>query len=190
MLTTVPAVAVNVTVVAAAGTVTDVGTVSKALLLESETSDPPAGAAPESVTVQVEAALLARLAGAQTRLVRVMVGATNEIVAVLGTPAKVAVTVAAWLLAMTPAVAVNVAVVAAAGTVTDAGTVSKALLLESETSDPPAGAPLESVTVQVDAALLARLVGAQETPVKEAGASNEIVAVWGTPARVAVTVAV
>ena len=181
--------AVNVTVVAAAGTVTDVGTVSKALLLESETSDPPAGAAPESVTVQVEAALLARLAGAQTRLVRVMVGATNEIVAVLGTPAKVAVTVAAWLLAMTPAVAVNVAVVAAAGTVTDAGTVSKALLLESETSDPPAGAGFESVTVQVEAALLARLVGAQETPVKEAGASNEIVAVCEAPFNVAVTVA-
>ena len=90
---------------------------------------------------------------------------------------------------MAPAVAVNVAVVAAAGTVTDAGTVSKALLLESETSDPPAGAGFESVTVQVEAALLARLVGAQETPVKEAGASNEIVAVCEAPFNVAVTVA-
>jgi hypothetical protein len=38
------------------------------------------------------------------------------------------------------AVALNVAVVAPAATVTDAGTVSKVLLLPSVTLDPPAGA--------------------------------------------------
>ena len=57
------------------------------------------------------------------------------------------------------AVAVNVAVVAEAATVTDAGTVrAPVLLLESVTIDPPAGAALERVTVQVVEASAARLV--------------------------------
>jgi hypothetical protein len=52
----------------------------------------------------------------------------------------VAVTVAVWLLAMDPAVAVNVLLLAPADTVTDAGTVSEALLLDSATATPPLGA--------------------------------------------------
>src|SRR6267142_2672974 len=47
-------VALNVAVVAAAATVTDAGTVSDVLVSESVTNAPPAGAAPVSVTVQVE----------------------------------------------------------------------------------------------------------------------------------------
>jgi hypothetical protein len=48
------------------------------------------------------------------------------------------------------AVAVKVAEDAAAGTVTEAGTVStEVALLERATLEPPAGAALESVTVQV-----------------------------------------
>jgi hypothetical protein len=46
-------------------------------------------------------------------------------------------------------VALNVAVVAEAATVTDAGTVSLVLVLVSVTKAPPAGAALLSVTVQV-----------------------------------------
>src|SRR3989440_4381314 len=45
---------VKVAVVLAAGTVTLPGTVAAALLLESVTCAPPAGAAPSSVTVPVE----------------------------------------------------------------------------------------------------------------------------------------
>jgi len=49
----VPAVAVKVTVVAPAATVTELGTANALLLLERLTTVPPLGAASESVTVQV-----------------------------------------------------------------------------------------------------------------------------------------
>lgn len=48
------------------------------------------------------------------------------------------------------AVPVNVAVVAPAGTVTEAGTASSVLLLDSVTVEPPPGAAGLIVTVQVD----------------------------------------
>jgi len=51
------------------------------------------------------------------------------------------------------AVTLNVAVVAPAATVTDAGTVSEALLLASVTLDPPVGAVWVSVTMHVLTAL-------------------------------------
>lgn len=54
-------------VVADADTVTDVGTVSKALLLERATMAPPAGAAPLSVTVQLAVLELASVAGRHAR---------------------------------------------------------------------------------------------------------------------------
>jgi hypothetical protein len=57
------------------------------------------------------------------------------------------------------AAALNVAVVAPAATVTDAGTVSRALLLPSVTLDPPAGAVWVRVTEQVLTALCPRLAG-------------------------------
>jgi hypothetical protein len=57
------AVALNVPVVAPAVTITDVGTVSDALLLVSVTLDPPARAIWDSVTVQVLTALCPRLVG-------------------------------------------------------------------------------------------------------------------------------
>ena len=87
------------------------------------------------------------------------------------------------------AVALNVAVVAPAATVTDAGTVSEALLLASVTFDPPAGAVWVSVTVQVLTALWPRLVGLQATADTSTGASRLMVAVWELPPREAVTAA-
>ena len=87
------------------------------------------------------------------------------------------------------AVALNVAVVAAAATVTDAGRVSEALLLASVTPDPPAGAVWVSVTVQVPAALCPRLAGLQARVDTRTGASRLMVAVCELPPRVAVTVA-
>ena len=57
------------------------------------------------------------------------------------------------------AVALNVAVVAPAVTVTDAGTVSEVLLLANVTLDPPVGAAVFKVTVQLAAALGFRVPG-------------------------------
>ena len=88
------------------------------------------------------------------------------------------------------AVALNVVVVAPAATVTDAGTVSEALLLASVTLDPPVGATWVSVTVQVLTALWPMLVGLQARVDTSAGVSRLIVAVWELLPRVAVTVAV
>ena len=88
------------------------------------------------------------------------------------------------------AVALNVAVVAPAATLTEAGTVSKVLLLASVTLDPPAGAVWVSVTVQVLTALCPRLVGPHATPETRTDANRLMVAVFELLPRVAVTVAV
>ena len=48
---TAPTLAVNVALLAVAGTVTDAGTVTELVLLASPTVTPPVGAEPESVTV-------------------------------------------------------------------------------------------------------------------------------------------
>jgi hypothetical protein len=58
-----------------------------------------------------------------------------------------------------PAVAVNVAVEAPADTVTEVGTLTKVLFDDSATIEPPAGAGVEIVTVQVEIAPEIRLVG-------------------------------
>ena len=58
---------------------------------------------------------------------------------------------------MLPAIAAKVAVVAPAATVTEAGAVN-ALLLDSATLAPPAGACEESVTVQVEVTPLPNVV--------------------------------
>jgi hypothetical protein len=183
------AVALKAAVVAPAATITQAGTVSQVLLLSSATLDPPVGAAWVSVTVQVLTALCARLVGLQvtpetrTPVSRLMV-TVRELLP------RVAVKVALWLLAIeAPAVALNVAVVAPVATVTDAGTVSEALLLPSVTFDPPVGAVWVSVTVQVMTPLCPRLVGLQATPETSTGANRLMVAVCELVPRVAVMVA-
>jgi hypothetical protein len=67
-------------------------------------------------------------------------GATKLTLAVLATLLRVAVTVAVWLEPQWPAVAVEVAEVEPAGTVTEAATGSIELLLDRETAVPPLGA--------------------------------------------------
>jgi hypothetical protein len=65
------------------------------------------------------------------------------------------------LLAIVPVAALKVAEVAAAATVTDAGTVSVALVLVRVTAAPPVGAACVRVTVQVLEAFGPRLAGLQ-----------------------------
>ena len=65
------------------------------------------------------------------------------------------------MLPMAAVVALKVAVVAAAATVIDAGTVSVALVLVRVTAAPPVGAGWVSVTMQVLEAFGPRVVGLQ-----------------------------
>ena len=88
---------------------------------------------------------------------------------------------------MLPAVAVKVAVVAPEATVTDAGTVSSALLSDTVTVV-AAVAAFDSVTVQVLPAADPKLVGEHATEVSVTGATRLMVAVLDTPLRAAVTV--
>jgi len=63
------------------------------------------------------------------------------------------------LVVTVPPLAVNVAVVEAAATVAEAGTVTAELLLERATEEPPVGAACDSVMVQVEDAPEAMVEG-------------------------------
>jgi hypothetical protein len=84
--------------------------------------------------------------------------------------------VALWSVGMAVVVALNVAVVAAAATVTDTGTVSVVLVFANVTDAPPAGATLVRVTVQVLDAFCPRLVGLQASVDTRTGATRVMVA--------------
>ena len=88
------------------------------------------------------------------------------------------------------AVAVNVALVAPAATVTLAGSLSKALLSVSVTDRPPAGAARLSVTVQVALPGAVKLAGVQVRPLNCGRGDTVTVAVCVTPPALAVTVTV
>ena len=70
----------------------------------------------------------------------------------------------------------NVAVVAAAATVTEAGTVSAALVSLKVTTAPPVGAAFDSVTVQVLDPFGPKLVGLHASEDTRTGATRLIVA--------------
>jgi hypothetical protein len=97
---------------------------------------------------------------AETVVSETVRGATSARVAVLDAPFKLAVIVAVWSEASAPALAVKVAELALAATLTEDGTVSAVVaLLESATNVPPA-VDFERETVQVVLALEARLAAA------------------------------
>ena len=75
---TVAAVTLNVPVVAPAAAVTDAGVVRYELLSDSVTLAPPAGAAPDSVTVQLDVPPDVTLVGEQDRPDTVGAAATTE----------------------------------------------------------------------------------------------------------------
>jgi hypothetical protein len=141
-------VAVKVAEAAAAGTVTEAATGSRALLLERETVAPPVGAALVRVTVQVLTAPEARLAGLHASEERVT-GTTSEIVAV-DRPLREAVIVAVSLPIKLSAVATNVALLALAGIVSEEGTVRSGILEVMPTVAPPVPAVPLRVTLQVE----------------------------------------
>ena len=72
-------------------------------------------------------------------------------------------------------VALKVALMAAAATVTDAGTVRVGLVLERVTAAPPVGAGWVRVTVQVLEAFCPRLAGLQVSAETSTGAAKLIV---------------
>ena len=94
------------------------------------------------------------------------------------------------MLGIVPAVAVKLPVVADAATVTDAGTVSAAWLLLSDTDAPPVGAAFDSVTVHELLAFDPKLVGLHVKELTSTGATRLIVAGAELPLYVAVMVAV
>ena len=156
VLVTPPAVAVMVTVVSCttravvtrmllvvvfpAGTVTDVLTGAKfVLLLESWTARPPEGAGPLRLTCPPELWRATTLVG--SRVMEDSTGGTTVNWMVLVTPRAEAAMVTVVDCATGTVVTAKLAVIAPAGTVTDTGTVAAAvLLLLSWTTRPNAGA--------------------------------------------------
>jgi hypothetical protein len=86
-----------------------------------------------------------------------------------------------------PAAAVNVAVVLPDPTVTDAGTVNEAALLDSVTTAPPV---FDTVTVQVELPPDPRLAGVHIKPPSVTGVISEIAVACLLPFSVAVRIAV
>jgi hypothetical protein len=97
---------------------------------------------------------------------------------------------AIWVVGIEPVLAVNVALVALAGTVTEAGNMrTLAMAPEIVTATPPAGAAPANVTVQVVVALEVRVEAAHWTEEISVGALRERLNAWEEPLRDAVIVA-
>ena len=138
----------------------------------------------DTVTVQLDAAPDAKLAGVQLSPVTVAGGEVSATAKLLWLPFKLAVRLAVASAEMVPAVAVKVAVVAAAPTVTLPGTARVFWSLASATVAPPV---FDTVTVQVDAAPDARLAGVQLSPVTVTGDTSATAKPLWLPFRLAVT---
>jgi len=148
-LVTTSVVTVNVAVVEPAATVTLAANCTAGSLLLSITAMPPEGAAAESVTVASEELPPGTEVGLSTRLATDGKGTTTSVAGCI-MPFIVAVIVAVTCIATIDVVAVNVALLAPACTMTFVGTVTAGSLLESATVLPPGGAGPDSATVPVE----------------------------------------
>ena len=179
---------VNVAVVAPALTVTLAGSLADVVLSDSVTTAPPAGAALVNVTVPVEEVPPVTLEGFKVTP-ESAAGSVIVSSAVLVTPPATALIVATVPVDTAVVVTVNVAVVAPALTVTLAGTVADALLLERATAVPPAGAAPVKVMVPVEELPPTTVVGFNEIPCSAELGDTVKVAVLVTPLRTALIVA-
>lgn len=134
--------------VALAGMATTEGTVTFRFALDIVADSPPAGAEPLRVNVQRIVPDPVTVAGLHARL-RSWTDAVTATCADFVTPPKLALTVMVLFAVTTPATPVTETVVAPLGTVTDAGMVSAASLLESATTTPLPDAAFVSITMQV-----------------------------------------
>lgn len=148
--------------VAPEATVTDAGTDNAALSLEKLTANPPEEAALFKLTVHVVDWPDSKADGEQFNVERIT-GATALRVNVLDMPDLVAVNNAVWFAVMAPTVAVKLAELAPAATVTLAGTVTFAFPLVRVTTAPPDGAFALSVTVHVEVPGAVTEEGVQES---------------------------
>jgi hypothetical protein len=164
------------------------GTVSVCVLLASAKVAPPAPAGCVKVTVQVDVAPEARLAGVQDTEIP-CVGVVNITEAVCELPFNVAVTTAVCVLEKAPAVAANVAVVTPAGMDTVAGTLRAEEPLARATATPPEPAGWVTVTAHVEVAPLVRLAALHERELNTVGATSVTAKVCELPFKVAFTTA-
>jgi hypothetical protein len=181
---TVPAVALNVALVAPAATVTVAGAVSAALLLLTPT-EVAATVAWLSVTVQALMPAGRRLDGLHASEVIEIAGSTVR-EAVFELVPRAAVTTTDWELVTVPAVALKVALVAPAATDRVAGAVSAALLLVTPTEVAVSAAWL-SVMVQVLMPPATRLDGLHASDVIDIAGRMVREAVFELVPRTAVT---
>src|SRR5579859_319764 len=159
-----------------AATVTDVGTVATAVLLLARlTTAPPAGAFPARVTVPCEAAPPVTVAGLTLSVLNA--GVTVSAVLCVA-PLYVALIVTAVVVVTAPLVTLNVPLVLPAATNTLAGTpATAALLLDSVTVIPPAGAAAASVTVPTEPTPATTVLGDTDTDVSSGLTINVAVCV-------------
>ncbi len=142
--------AVKAALVAPAGTVTELGIETAALLVPSATLNPPAGAGPDKLTVH-ESAIgpVIEVALQDTALtvgVSVAPVPLRLIDVALEPFPSVAVRVTVCELATADTFATKLALAVPAGTDTETGTVTAALLLAMATAKPPLGAGTVNVT--------------------------------------------
>ena len=181
-------VAVNWALLDPAATVRLAASDTLALLSDSVTATPPAGAAPLSVTVQEDTPGAFTLAGVQVKLLTAA-GALRFTDEALVWPFQLAVTVAAWSLFTGPAIAVNVPLLDPELIVTLAGTLNTPKLLDRATVAELVAA-LVSVTVQVALCPVPRVPGVQLKDDNCAGDTRFKVNVRVTPLALAVITAV
>jgi hypothetical protein len=101
--------------------------------------------------------------------------------AVSDAPFEEAVTTAVWVLVTAPALAVKLAMMVPAATLTDPGTVNAASLLDSVTVKPPEPAGLDSVTVHVEVPPELTVAGVQKSELKDASGERIMLAVCELP---------
>lgn len=169
-------------------TVIEGAVTSSGLLLDNATAIPPAGAAFVKLTVQEVVPLVAMLPGRQATA-ETSAGLTRFNVAAREEPLRAAVTIAGWSVEMAPALTWNVAEVIPPPSAIEAGLARSALLEDSATAMPSAGAALVKVTVQSTVVPDPRSVVPQIRDESSAGATRLTLAVRDEPLRAAVMVA-